>query len=832
MNRSQFYTVIVVLTIIWCKTVFSIDLPESMYISEDGTRLLQKINTMTGLYDETIVRTIYLEFKQENWWEQLENNYDSKVDILADLIMDDTTYPDVGVRFKGCTSYSMTGDSRKKSFNISIDYTDSSQRLMGYKTLNLNNCFNDASFMREVLYFNICRNYCPCPMANFVKLIINSEKWGIYANVQQINTDFIEEWFLSNDGDRWKTDMDVMGNTQQPTTWRKTVEGQLPADRHNPGQQNPGGGGTQFASGEKALTWLGSDVTAYEQAYELKAANTSDPWNNLITICDVLNNTSLEELADTLETVLAVDRCLWFLAVENIFTDDDSYLTKGADYQIYYEVESGRIHPLQYDGNEAICSRSVSLSPIEGENNENRPLISRLLSVPHLRQRYLAHMRTIIDESLDWNVLAPKIESYRNLIEEEVKADTKKLTSNTDFDNSITEFKNFVNNRRNYLLSYLEINRQVPVIVSVEHSTLLSGNDSPTTEDSVQVTAKMGGGVEIEEVILYYAEGLVAPFSQIIMFDDGAHGDGDAGDGLYGSVIPPHSTGSLVRYYVEARAADTHGTSAFMPVGAEHDVFFYEVSAIIADSTPVLINEIMAGNKTTIQDPQGDYEDWVELLNVSNKVVNLSGMYLTDSENNLKKWTIPDGTIMAPKEYLIVWADDDEDDEPGLHANFKLSLEGESILLVDTDDNNNAILDLMAFGEQESDISFGRYPDGSGICMALSYPTPAESNESQTSVSESNLPQNFNLTQNFPNPFNNTTVIIFSLPETTEIDLGVYNTLGQNVATLRHGIHQSGSYHVYWNGRDRDGNDLASGIYLYRLNAGIDTMTKSLLLLR
>ncbi|MGA1838984.1 MAG: CotH kinase family protein, partial [bacterium] len=169
------------------------------------------IFTPGGLYDETILRTISLEFDQNDWWQQLERNFDTERNILADLTMDGIIYPDVGVRFKGMTSYMMGMNTRKKSFNITIDEINPDQRLMGYKTLNLHNGSQDPSFIREVIYFSIFRQYAPCPQANFVKLVINGEDWGIYVNVQQNNAELVEEWFGRNDGDRWKVGMGNMG---------------------------------------------------------------------------------------------------------------------------------------------------------------------------------------------------------------------------------------------------------------------------------------------------------------------------------------------------------------------------------------------------------------------------------------------------------------------------------------------------------------------------------------------------------------------------------------------------------------------------------------------
>jgi len=129
-------------------------------------------------YDETVLRTLQLEFSQSDWWSQLQANYESQENILATLVVDDIVYEDIGVRFRGNTSYMMTGDSLKKPFNIEIDYTYEDQRLMGYKTLNLINCASDPSFMREVLYSNTCRQQIPSAKANFVILEINGENWG------------------------------------------------------------------------------------------------------------------------------------------------------------------------------------------------------------------------------------------------------------------------------------------------------------------------------------------------------------------------------------------------------------------------------------------------------------------------------------------------------------------------------------------------------------------------------------------------------------------------------------------------------------------------------
>lgn len=97
---------------------------------------------------------------------------------------------------------------------------------------------------------------------------------------------------------------------------------------------------------------------------------------------------------------------------------------------------------------------------------------------------------------------------------------------------------------------------------------------------------------------------------------------------------------------------------------------------------------------------------------------------------------------------------------------------------------------------------------------------------------DATVPETFSLDQNYPNPFNPDTTIRFDLPLSEEIDLAVYNLTGQKFATLVQGLREAGTYTLRWDGRDDDGRDLATGVYLYRLKAGERVETRKLLLLR
>ncbi len=94
------------------------------------------------------------------------------------------------------------------------------------------------------------------------------------------------------------------------------------------------------------------------------------------------------------------------------------------------------------------------------------------------------------------------------------------------------------------------------------------------------------------------------------------------------------------------------------------------------------------------------------------------------------------------------------------------------------------------------------------------------------------FPYEYSLSQNYPNPFNPTTTIKFQLPETKHITLTVYNQLGEKVKTLVDGIRSAGSYSVTWDGTNRNGQKVSSGMYVYKIQAGKFTKVNKMMILK
>lgn len=266
-----------------------------------------------GLYDASVLRTFFLEFEDANWEQQLAAFKNTDVEVPAKLQVDGKTLNEVGVHFRGMSSFGMIGEGSKRSINLSLDYVHDDQQLGGYRTLNLLNSHEDPTYLRPVLYNTIAREYLPTAKANLARVVINGECWGVYINVEQFNKDFVKSWYGTTKGARWK----VRGS--------------------------PGGRGS--------LAYLGDNPDSYKRIYTLKSKDEPKVWTDLIQMTKVLNQTPPERLVEELSPLLDIDGALRFIALENALINNDGYWIRTSDYSLYQD-EKGRFHVLPADTNE------------------------------------------------------------------------------------------------------------------------------------------------------------------------------------------------------------------------------------------------------------------------------------------------------------------------------------------------------------------------------------------------------------------------------------------------------------------------------------------------
>ncbi|HPR32949.1 MAG TPA: lamin tail domain-containing protein, partial [Prolixibacteraceae bacterium] len=167
--------------------------------------------------------------------------------------------------------------------------------------------------------------------------------------------------------------------------------------------------------------------------------------------------------------------------------------------------------------------------------------------------------------------------------------------------------------------------------------------------------------------------------------------------------------------------------------------------SVVLKSQNIFINEFLASNVTNKEDliESGDFVDWIEIYNASNRNVDLGGYYLKDNIDGAVQWVFPAGTIIEATNFLFLWADGtnlfpgdtyirpftfDEVTVKSYHTNFKLSKDGEEIALY----NPQGIrIDYVKYGPQLYDVSYGRKPDGGANWFYFGEPTPDAPNNTE-----------------------------------------------------------------------------------------------------
>jgi hypothetical protein len=695
-----------------------------------------------SLYTPNVLQEIKITFYQANWdflLDSLKNLNNGGFLMAPSVEINGQLFDSVGIKYKGNSSYST--NNGKNPMHIELDYLLPNQNYQGIKDLKLSNSFADPTFIREPLSYEILRQYTDAPLANHAKLWINGVYWGLYGNVESINKRFVRNHF--------KTD------------------GNNPFFKCNPADFDGPGTGGNYAD----LVYSSADSSFYYNKYDIQSDHG---WQELLFLMDTLNNHP-----NHVRTLLDVDRAIWMLAFNVLLVNLDSYSgAYGQNYYLYRD-RNNRWLPISWDlnmsfggfpllnigsGGALSVAQMKQLDPLIQSGNSNRPLIKQLLANPTYKRMYLAHMRTMLQENFLNGSYKNKALELQSVIDAAVQADTKKFFSYTSFLNNINQsvtggfgtvpgLVDLMDARSAFLQSNSNFTAIPPSIANIQ----------ATLGSVVEVTATIQNALT---VLLAWRTDSADVFQKNTMFDDGQHADGAANDGVYGGAFPQDD--ARMQYYIYAENANA---GVFSPERAEHE--FYIANPFIPNAGDVVINEFLADNAVGAVDEAGEPEDWLELYNNTISPITLTGLYLSDDPTDRNKWAFPAGVSIPGKGYLMVWLDDDASQGP-FHANFKLNAAGEHIMLSDGGSN---VIDALSFGAQQPDISYGRYPNGTG-----SFTTMPTTFNAINSLTINTLEQHAeNLIQVFPNPVAD--VLTIQSKEALQ-EIRILNMLGQLVALV------------------------------------------------
>jgi spore coat protein CotH len=695
-------------------------------------------------YNLNTIQKIEINFTQPDWDYEMDTaKAGSEGYMMAQWVkVNGIQFDSVGVKYKGNSSYNPS--YVKNPIHIALDEYKN-QSYEGYEDIKLGNGYSDPSMIREVLSYDILQNYMDCPKANFAQLYINGNYFGLYSNAESIGKSFCSDHFYSSGGPFFKCNPTV---TPSPVV-------------------------------KSNLKYIPSvDSTGYFNNYELKS---DYGWNELVALCDTVTNYS-----SSVNSILDMDRIIWMLAFNNVLVNLDSYSGVFAQNYYLYKDNNGRFDPVIWDlnmslggfpyvgsGTSSMGSLTVTnmqqLSPLMHSTDVNWPLIKDVLNNASFKKMYIAHMRTITNEMFVSGNYVSAATQLQTLVDTAVASDPNNFFTYSQFQNGMTAnntvgsytvpgISNLMSARVTYLQSTTDFSYSPPSISAVASSAAF-----PLLDSAVTITAQV---TNTNSVYLGYRYAAADKFNRIIMYDDGLHNDGSAGDNVYGASFIMSAL--QAQYYIYA---ENSNAGMFSPERAEHEFYTLTANAQNPSAGQVVINEFLAQNQNVNLNEYGTHQDWIELYNKTSAPLNLFGLYLTDDFSNPTKFSFPPNSIISANGYLMIWADQEATSSSYLHCNFKLSAGGEQIML---SNSSGTVIDSVTFGAQTADNSTGRCPNGSGSFIKLTVPSFNLLN-CATGIEENGTEDMINT---YPNPANTILYVEFN-NHLKENSIEIYDTFGQ-----------------------------------------------------
>lgn len=537
-----------------------------------------------GLFDEDSLRTIELEFYMQDYHSYLVNAwfYNPSERIPARLTLNGVLHDSVGVRYKGNSTFCLPNDvfSPKVPYNIDMNYFIGGQKLLKYKKVKLANAWMDATFLKQIVASNIYRRYLPTGESNLVKLNVQGNYVGLYVNDESINKQFLSKHFNEKSGPLFKCDnIDRFCDTANAPT-------AMPPN----------------------LFYMGDDSTLYYNSYDIKSEYGWKEFINLMKTIDLD--------FQNIDSVLNVDRTLWAFAVNQVIANLDCYNTYYVHNYYMYQTKDGLFQMIPWDLDNSFVGAIMGWDywnpsnvyeydpyytggPYTGPSGtpqpwEARPLLFKLLNDPYYRKVYSAHMRTIIEESLDTAQIRVNIENLQSLAYNAASQDNNKVFTMNEYYNNTESaiwaafnwgfggILSTVNERKQFLLDHPEISLIPPQISNVYVNNGL-------------VTAEVFNANTVE--IMATTSEYNSKFNSFPMYDDGTNGDLLANDGVYTADLPFQFSGLDVKFYIRSENDDAIKLS---PQRAEYEFYTYSYISNVSS-----IDEVSSRKLIAIKDALG-----------------------------------------------------------------------------------------------------------------------------------------------------------------------------------------------------------------------------------
>lgn len=276
------------------------------------------------------------------------------------------TWKDVGVRFKGNSTYNGSTRGNKRPFKIDFDRHVPGQVFQGYETLNLQNDIMDSSHLRQAIAYQLFTDAgIPSPRTTFARMTLTvpgkheKQYLGLYTVIEEVNKAFLKRHFASNKGLLLKPER---------------IQG---------------------------LPYLGENWKAYAN-YQPKTDVKPELTRRFIEFVRLVDRANDEDFRKQIASYLEIDSFLRFLAVNVLIVNLDSFMGLGHNYYMYLDPKTNKVTFIPWDLDLSFAAfgmggnDQINLS-IDRPAMGNNKLISRLLAMPEYKKAYHEHLKKLTE---------------------------------------------------------------------------------------------------------------------------------------------------------------------------------------------------------------------------------------------------------------------------------------------------------------------------------------------------------------------------------------------------------------------------------------------------
>ncbi|MCD8007182.1 MAG: CotH kinase family protein [Oscillospiraceae bacterium] len=481
------------------------------------------------IFDTSYIHEINVEISEDDWEDLLENPT-AKTKYSVTVTIDGNTLYEVGFSTKGSTSLTSvaTSDSDRYSFKLNFGKFIDGQTYDGLDKLALNNCYSDASYLKDYISYRImAETGAAASLVSFVQLSINGEVYGLYLAIEEVDESFLERNYGEDYGELYKPESDMfdaiggdfgmgnfnledfdfgdfdMGDFDTESVPESTPERPEDFDIENfdfgdMENINFADFGSFSSSNGADLVYTDDEITSYSDIFNnAKTDATEEDYERVIAALKQLST------GEDLETCVDVEATLRYFAAHNFTVNGDSY-TGSMLHNYYLYEEDGVLTMIAWDYNLAYggfsnsdASEAVNYpidSPLDsGVSEDDRPMWSQLASNEEYLEMYHSYLDELVTNYFESGRFEEEFDALVEMIRPYVESDPTAFYTVEEFDEATATLKEFCLLRAESIRGQLD--GTIPSTSegqSADSSTLIDTGDMDL---SVMGSMNTGGGI-------------------------------------------------------------------------------------------------------------------------------------------------------------------------------------------------------------------------------------------------------------------------------------------------------------------------------------------------